>query len=101
MGPRNLSYGEGPWGDQALCKAMAKYLNRYLRPFSPVQPEELIFVDGVTAMMEMLGFTLFNEGDGVLLSRPIYQAFKPDLGLKAKYRYFTLPLMAITNAFQG
>ena len=76
---------------------MAKYLNRYLNPVMPVQPEELIFVDGVTAMMEMLGFTLFNEGDGVLLSRPIYQAFKPDLGLKAKYRLFITLRMTITD----
>lgn len=81
---QNVSYGEGPWGDKALCQAMARYLNRYLKPVKPVKPEELLFTDGVTAMIEMLGYTLFEQGDGVLLSRPIYQAFKDDFGLKAR-----------------
>lgn len=69
---------------------MARYLNKYLKPVQAVQPEELLFTDGVTAMIEMLGYTLFNEGDGVLLSRPIYQAFKPDFGLKAGYVLISL-----------
>lgn len=32
----------------------------------------------------MLGFTLADPGDGILFSRPVYQAFQVDFGITAK-----------------
>jgi len=37
---------------------------------------------GVTALGEMLAFALANQGDGILLTRPIYGRFEVVLGLK-------------------
>ena len=64
---------------------MARHINRLFNPSLAVDPEQILFANGVTSLCEMLGFAICDEGDSVLLSRPIYQAFKSDFGTKAKY----------------
>lgn len=70
---------------------MARHMTRYFGAIQPVEPEELIFANGVTSLCEMLGFTIFDEGDGILLSQPIYQAFPIDFGAKAKAKSIKVP----------
>lgn len=81
---KDFTYGEGPWGTPRLRNAMAKYINRRFHPQQKVDADHLIFSNGVTSMCEMLGLTLCNADDGILFSRPIYQAFKGDFGTTAK-----------------
>ena len=64
---------------------MAKYMDKWFKPLSPVHVDELLFSTGVTSICEMLGFTIFEPGDALLLSAPIYQAFKSDFGLRAEW----------------
>ena len=59
-------------------------MTRTFRAVEKVDPEDLIFANGVTSLCEMLGFTIFDPGDGLLLPQPIYQAFPIDFGAKAK-----------------
>lgn len=63
---------------------MAKYINRHFHPRQEVDPDHLVLSSGVTSLCEMLGLTLCNANDGILFSRPIYQAFKMDFGTTAK-----------------
>lgn len=63
---------------------MAKFINRRFHPRREIDADHLVFANGVTAICEMLGLTICNAGDGILFSRPIYQAFKTDFGLTAK-----------------
>lgn len=63
---------------------MAQHMTRYFNAVEQVDPEDLIFANGVTSLCEMLGFTIFDPGDGLLLPQPIYQAFPIDFGTKAK-----------------
>jgi aspartate/methionine/tyrosine aminotransferase len=63
---------------------MAKFINRRFHPRTKVDADHLIFANGVTGLCEMLGLGLCNSGDGILFSRPIYQAFKGDFGMIAK-----------------
>ena len=63
---------------------MARYINKYFGVLHPIDHERLLFANGVTSICEMLGFTAADEGDGILLSKPIYQAFQMDFGMKAK-----------------
>ncbi|KAL9632617.1 MAG: hypothetical protein Q9164_005210, partial [Protoblastenia rupestris] len=81
---KDFSYGEGPWGSPRLREAMAKHINRHFKPHTPIDANRLLFANGVTSLCEMLGFTICDPGDFVLLSMPIYQAFKSDLGSKAR-----------------
>jgi 1-aminocyclopropane-1-carboxylate synthase len=82
--PNRLDYGHGSWGSNRLRTAMASHMDRYFNSAEKVDPEELLFASGCTAICEMLGFTLFEGGDGILLGKPIYQAFQKDFGLRAK-----------------
>ncbi len=63
---------------------MARHMNRHFKPFSSIDPKHLLFANGVTALCNMLGFTICDIGHAILLSRPCYQAFKMDFGSEAK-----------------
>lgn len=63
---------------------MASHMNRYFHPKVPIVPDRLLFGNGVTTICDMLAFSICNADDGILFSRPIYQAFKNDFGTRAK-----------------
>lgn len=63
---------------------MAKFINKNFNVLNPIDPEDLMFANGVTSLCEMLGHTIADPGDAILMSKPIYQAFQMDFGLKAK-----------------
>ncbi|MCJ1466365.1 hypothetical protein MMC07_004984 [Pseudocyphellaria aurata] len=86
LDPNQLSYNEGPLGTPRLRKAMASHMNRYFHPKVSIDPDHLLFGNGVTAICEMLAFSICNADDGILFSRPIYQAFKNDFGTRAKVK---------------
>ncbi|KAG2418071.1 hypothetical protein HFD88_001171 [Aspergillus terreus] len=66
-----------------LPKALASHLNHLLRPISPIDPDEIIVASGVTAIGSMLGFSLAEPSDGILVSRPVYGRFELDYGIEA------------------
>ena len=66
-------------------------MNKWLHSLEPVTADEVLFTAGCTSLCEMLGFTLFEEGDGILLSQPIYQAFQGDFGVRAKVKPVFVP----------
>lgn len=83
---KTFTYGDGPWGSLRLRNAMAKHMNRHFFPVSPVDPNDILFANGITSICELLGFTIAEAGDGILLPRPIYQAFATDFGAKAQVK---------------
>lgn len=82
----DFSYGSGPWGSPKLRHLMARHINKRFHPVIQVQPSELLFANGCTSLCEMLGFTIASPDEGILLSRPIYQAFQIDFGTKARVK---------------
>jgi 1-aminocyclopropane-1-carboxylate synthase len=81
--PNLFSYDQGAWGSSRLRAALAKHLNRHFHPVEEVQPQDLLVANGCMSLCEMLGFSLFSPGDGILLSRPCYAAFESDFGTRA------------------
>jgi 1-aminocyclopropane-1-carboxylate synthase len=79
-----MTYNEGPIGTHRLRAAMASHLNNYFRPVVPVTAEHVTFTAGVTGLNEMMAFNLTDEGEGILLGRPIYGSFYDDLITKSK-----------------
>ncbi|THX62499.1 PLP-dependent transferase [Aureobasidium pullulans] len=88
---KTFTYGEGPWGSKRLRIAMANHMNKYFHPVSTVQPEDLVFANGITSLCELFGYAMGEEGDGILISRPCYQAFIADFGAKAKIKCVFVP----------
>lgn len=66
---------------------MANHINRHFKPLKSIETNKLLFANGVTSLCEMLGFSICDENEAVLLSKPIYQAFKSDFGAKARYAF--------------
>lgn len=91
----DLTYGEGPNGTSRLSNAMAKHIERFIlgrggsgietdtSPTPKVDPKKIIFGNGVTSLVDILAYCLASEGEGILLPRPIYQAFQEDMELKS------------------
>jgi len=48
------------------------------------------FTAGVTGLNEMIALSLTDEGEGILLGRPIYGSFYGDLITKSKFVLLTL-----------
>jgi 1-aminocyclopropane-1-carboxylate synthase len=85
---RNITYNEGPIGALRLREAMASHLNDYFSPVTPVTSEHVTFTAGVTGLNEMIAFNLTDEGEGILLGRPIYGCFYDDMVTKSKFVFF-------------
>jgi histidinol-phosphate/aromatic aminotransferase/cobyric acid decarboxylase-like protein len=62
---------------------VASHLNNILKPLSPIDPETIITTSGITGIGSMLGFTLAEPSDGILVSRPVYGRFELDYGVEA------------------
>ena len=80
---KTFTYGNGPWGSPRLREAMASHMNRHFNPHQPVIPDDILFANGITSLCELLGFTIAEQGDGILFPSPVYNAFQTDFSAKA------------------
>lgn len=69
-----LTYGDGPLGSQRLRAALARFLNRHLRPYRPLDPCHIIATNGVTNALEHVSWAFGDAGEYFLLGRPFYGA---------------------------
>ncbi|KAF7591387.1 hypothetical protein BBP40_001613 [Aspergillus hancockii] len=79
----SVGYGSGSSTPNRLPNAVASHLNHILKPLFPIEPETVTIASGITAIGSMLGFTLAEPSDGILVSRPIYGRFELDYGVEA------------------
>jgi len=68
---------------------MATHVNNYFSPSSPVTAEHVTFTAGITGLNEMITLSLADEGEGILLDRPVYGSFYGDITTRTKYFPFT------------
>lgn len=57
-------------------------MNDYFRVQSPLDPEDITFAAGVTALNEACALALCDPGDAVLLGKYNYGAFPTDLAAR-------------------
>ncbi|KAL1954863.1 hypothetical protein VTO42DRAFT_505 [Malbranchea cinnamomea] len=77
-----LTYNDGGGGSARLKSAIAGFLNRYFRPVVRVSPEHLLVTNGVSSAIEHVSWALADPGEGILLGRPFYGTFVPDISLR-------------------
>ncbi|KAJ5306265.1 hypothetical protein PENANT_c017G00668 [Penicillium antarcticum] len=77
-----LTYNEGGSGSTRLKKSMAAFLNRHLKPVVPLQAEHLLPTNGLSSALEHVSWAFADPGEGILLGRPYYGMFIPDLSLR-------------------
>ncbi|OAG40028.1 hypothetical protein AYO21_05709 [Fonsecaea monophora] len=85
-----FTYGDGPRGSKRLQRAVARFLNRRLRPALPLESEHVVITNGVSHAIEHASWAFCNPGDGFLLGRPYYRAFIPDISLRPGVEVLTV-----------
>lgn len=74
-----LTYNDGGGGSTRLRTAIAKFLNRHLHPITPLTPDQLVVTNGVSPAIEHVSWAFADPGEGILLGRPYYGTFIPDI----------------------
>jgi 1-aminocyclopropane-1-carboxylate synthase len=77
-----LTYNEGGDGSTRLKMAISRFLNRHFVPVTPIQPSHLIVTNGVSSAIEHLSWAFADPSEGILLGKPFYGQFIPDLALR-------------------
>ena len=67
-------------GGPLFQAAMASHINDYFNPHTPVEPKEILTATGLTPIHDMVGWSLADPGEGILVSRPCYGRFELDFG---------------------
>ncbi|ETS61397.1 hypothetical protein PaG_04424 [Moesziomyces aphidis] len=94
LSPADLTYADRFTTSTRLLEAIAKLFNEYTpdwpdttrspKPRTKVVPDHIAIASGATGILDELFWNLCDEGDGVLLSTPYYNAFDNDLTSRAK-----------------
>ncbi|KJR85084.1 aspartate aminotransferase [Sporothrix schenckii 1099-18] len=74
------AYRFSTMGGPRFPAAMAAHINEHFHPAAPVQAEDIITASGLTAIHELVGYSLADPGDGILVNRPVYGRFELDFG---------------------
>ncbi|KAJ5210753.1 Pyridoxal phosphate-dependent transferase major region subdomain 2 [Penicillium cf. griseofulvum] len=78
-----LTYNDGGGGSSRLKVAIAGFLNHNLKPVTPLQPSHIIATNGVSSAIEHVVWSFADQGEGILLGRPYYGTFIPDISLRS------------------
>ncbi|KAL8786894.1 MAG: hypothetical protein Q9213_002525 [Squamulea squamosa] len=78
-----LTYGDGPFGSRALRSALSSYFNDYFHPVHKVTPDQLLIAGGATSIIDLVTVGVADEGDGILIGRPLYTSFAKDVSARA------------------
>ncbi|KAJ5349853.1 hypothetical protein N7541_007580 [Penicillium brevicompactum] len=79
----SISYRSSAPSAARLPAAAAVHLNDILAPHVPIDPEQIVVADSPTSLGNMLGYSLAERGDGILVNRPVYGRFELDYGVEA------------------
>ncbi|BCS25219.1 putative aminotransferase [Aspergillus puulaauensis] len=77
-----LTYNDGGGGSSRLKKAICHFLNHHMKPIKPLEPSHLIVTNGVSPAIEHVSWAFADPGEGILLGRPYYGTFIPDISLR-------------------
>ena len=80
-----LTYGEGPGGSKRLRAAIAQFVNQHFNPLTSVKEQQILVNNGAGSSVDNLCFCMGEPGDGILIGRPLYAGFFPDVQAHAKY----------------
>ncbi|KAJ6256713.1 hypothetical protein Dda_8579 [Drechslerella dactyloides] len=93
--PFALTYGEGPGGSTALRKSLATFYNRHFNPAFEIKPDDIYTACGVSGTLDILVHAIADEGEAVMIGRPIYTGFQHDLFQRSKVRLVPVSLKGV------
>ncbi|EXJ95563.1 hypothetical protein A1O1_00685 [Capronia coronata CBS 617.96] len=84
--PVHLTYGEGPAGSSALRSAVASFVTEVFRPSMEITEKHICICNGAGSAVDDLAFCIGEPGEGILVGRPLYVGFFPDIEARAKVK---------------
>ncbi|KAJ1919472.1 hypothetical protein H4219_001942 [Mycoemilia scoparia] len=82
-----------PFGTTQLRAAIANnVINSYFKPRNPVSPDDIVVLNGCTAIVDAFAFSTCDPGDAVLISSPYYMAFDVDVHTRARAKAVPVPV---------
>uniref|UniRef100_UPI00358FB63D 1-aminocyclopropane-1-carboxylate synthase-like protein 1 n=1 Tax=Myxine glutinosa TaxID=7769 RepID=UPI00358FB63D len=95
--PVTLCYAD--WkGHYFLKKEMARFLTDYCRAPAPLDPENVVVVNGCGSLFTALSGVLCDDGDGILIPTPYYGVIDNDLQYYSGVRTVHVPLNSKVGA---
>ncbi|KIV80838.1 hypothetical protein PV11_08314 [Exophiala sideris] len=91
INPWHLTYGQGPQGDPALRKALASFVQEVFKPSTEITESHICICNGASSAVDNLSFCMGEPGDGILVGRPLYVGFFPDIEARAKIKPVLVP----------
>ncbi|ETI28398.1 hypothetical protein G647_00847 [Cladophialophora carrionii CBS 160.54] len=84
--PWHLTYGHGPAGSIGLRRAIAEFVTEVFKPRVAIGESHVAVCNGAGSAVDNLSFCLGEPGDGILVGRPLYVGFFPDIEARAKVK---------------
>lgn len=78
MGEQYTHYCKLSGTDQFRSK-LGSFFNKFMSPKESIKPNDIYVMNGCGTVIEALGYSICDEGDGVLVPAPFYTGFKSDL----------------------
>lgn len=78
-GLKHLTYSTGPRGSLRLRDAAANFLEKEFGSIDAVTADDIFVMPGLTSAVDALVWSICNEGDGIIIPRPLYNGFKIDV----------------------
>lgn len=75
----HLTYSTGPRGSRRLRCAAASFLSEQFHSLESITAEDIIITPGLASAIDALSWAICNEGDGILIPRPLYNGFNVDI----------------------
>jgi aspartate/methionine/tyrosine aminotransferase len=82
--PWHLTYGHGPTGSIELRQAVADFVTEVFKPSMEISGSHVGVCNGAGSAVDNLSFVLGEPGDGILVGRPLYVGFFPDIEARAR-----------------
>lgn len=86
MTKRMLTYGDGSIGSNDLRKNLAQFMNKHFRPRTVIELEHVAILNGVSAILDDVCYCLCDEGESLLLGRPLYVGFISDFENRSRVK---------------
>ncbi|KAF4973606.1 hypothetical protein FSARC_146 [Fusarium sarcochroum] len=80
--PQALTYGDGTTGSKRVKRALARFLNKHLKPRQDIDSSHITITNGCSAAIEHIAWAVGDQGYGFLITRPFFRAFIPTFGLQ-------------------
>ncbi|KAJ9136510.1 putative Acc synthase [Pleurostoma richardsiae] len=75
----HLTYGKGPKGSPRLREALAWFFNTNFKAREKVTEDKIIVLSGVGSVVDSMAWAICNEGEGIMIPRPLYAGFRMDI----------------------